>query len=439
MRLPRMLNFTVLMLILLVMSCTSCGGSETTPGGQPGPAGDVSAGLSGALPAPDSIKAANAWTGCGGSDFIAGLSQNVSTEGQYADFNPNCDPQQPDQAGLAWAIYALSGASTGSIVPSWTVPGKTPAQGAPIDTPSYYIGMGDLSRNRWDWYAEPPFLQLNVDAKLPDYLNGGSTLLIAIVVVGHDEKRLASLSQNTPSGGGLNLFFLHHSTGGGVIGGGVRQYIADYNALHTTAFEFWDHGYNGDGLHNASDGSAGCYNIPNDNTDPNGLHYLWTSTEADAAACRDQILANHNVIAFKSCFPASNIGSADDLQQYKDWYLAMLPVFDAHPDHVFVVMSTPPLHRLATNADNAARAREFANWLKSSEYLSGHPNVVCYDLFDALAQADDGSAAANMLRYDYEGDHAGDDSHPNYYANETVAPLFAQALIDASLGYSWPE
>ena len=33
----------------------------------------------------------------------------------------------------------------------------------------------------------------------------------------------------------------------------------------------------------------------------------------------------------------------------------------------------------ATEADNA---RAFANWLKSATYLSGHPNVVCFDLFD---------------------------------------------------------
>jgi hypothetical protein len=189
------------------------------------------------------------------------------------------------------------------------------------------------------------------------------------------------------------------------------------------------------------DGSAAGYNYggPCDNTDPDGLYYIWCSSEADAVATRNQILDNHEVIAFKSCFPASDIWDAAELQQRKDWYLAMRDVFDAHPDHVFVVMSTPPLHRLATNADNAARARQFANWLKSSAYLDGHLNVVCFDLFDALANADDGSATANMLRYAFEGSHDDSDSHPNAAANAAVAPQLAQFMIDSSLGYSWPE
>jgi len=230
-----------------------------------------------------------------------------------------------------------------------------------------------------------------------------------------------------------NLFFLHHSTGQGIIEGGVRDAVAAYNQAHGTHFEFWDHGYNGDGLTDADGNATGTsYNIPDDNTDPDGLYRLWCGADAEAVAARSQILDHHGVIAFKSCFPASAIPDAATLQQREDWYLEMRDVFDQHQDRVFVVMSTPPLHRLATNATEAANARAFADWLKSGAYLSGHPNVRCFDLFDLLAKADDGTATANMLRYEYEGDHHGDDSHPNALANQTVAPLFAQALIEAA-------
>lgn len=232
-----------------------------------------------------------------------------------------------------------------------------------------------------------------------------------------------------------NLFFLHHSTGDGlIVGGDMRGVIANYNATHATSFAFWDHGYNGDGLRDPDGNSLGVsYEIPGDNTNPDGLYYLWTSTEADAISCRNTILANHQVIAFKSCFPASDIPDADTLDQYKAWYLAMRDVFDQHPDRLFVVMSTPPLHRLATTATSANNARQFANWLKSSDYLSGHVNIVCFDLFNYLAGSD------NMLKYEYEGSHGDSDSHPNTTANQTVGPIFANFLITSALNYNAPN
>lgn len=234
-----------------------------------------------------------------------------------------------------------------------------------------------------------------------------------------------------------NLFFLHHSTGEGlIVEGDMRSIIAAYNAANGTNFQFWDHGYNGDGLRNPAGESTGTsYDIPDDNTDPDGLYNLWTSTENRYVAARNLILNNHEVIAFKSCFPASAIEDSAMLQQYINWYLAMRDFFDTRSDRLFIVMSTPPLHRLATNSTAAINARAFADWLCSDQYLSGHPNVRCFNLFDQLAQSNDGSAVANMLRYVYEGSHTNSDSHPNTFANQTVGPVFANFLCDAAAGY----
>jgi len=242
----------------------------------------------------------------------------------------------------------------------------------------------------------------------------------------------------TGGGGGelTNLFFLHHSTGNGLIeGGDMRGVIDTYNTDNGTAFDFWDHGYNAEGLRDADGAWTGAgYDIPGDNTDPDGLHTLWTTSNA----ARTAILANHEVIAFKSCFPASAITTPQMLDQYKAWYREMRDFFDTRPDRLFVVMSTPPLHRLATNLSEADRARAFADWLSSDQYLAGHPNVVCFDLFDALAQPDDGSVRRNMLLWDYEGSHSSSDSHPNALANQTVGPAFAYFLIDAAAAYDAP-
>ncbi len=233
-----------------------------------------------------------------------------------------------------------------------------------------------------------------------------------------------------------NLFFLHHSTGNGLIeGGDMRGVIDTCNTDNSTAFEFWDHGYNSEGLRDADGVWTGTsYDIPGDNTDPDGLHALWTTSNA----ARTAILANHEVIAFKSCFPASAITTPQMLDRYKAWYREMRDFFDTRPDRLFVVMSTPPLHRLATNLSEADRARAFADWLSSDQYLAGHPNVVCFDLFDALAGSDDGSVRRNMLLWDYEGSHSSSDSHPNALANQTVGPAFANFLIDAATAYDAP-
>lgn len=228
-----------------------------------------------------------------------------------------------------------------------------------------------------------------------------------------------------------NLFFLHHSTGNGlIVEGNMRGAIQAYNSANATAFAFWDHGYSSDGLRNpAGEDTGTSYGGPTDNTNPDGLHYIFTSSEAEAQSCRNQILNNHQVIAFKSCFPASEIPDAATLAQYQTYYLEMRTVFDQRPDRLFVVMSTPPLHRLATSSASAANARLFANWLKSADYLGGHSNVVCFDLFNYLADNN------NFLKYEYEGSHDNDNSHPNTLANQTVGPIFANFLMASALAY----
>ncbi len=247
----------------------------------------------------------------------------------------------------------------------------------------------------------------------------------------------------TEAGGGgggdgtlTNLFFLHHSTGEGFVDeGDMRGYIDAYNAANATSYELWDHGYNGEGLRDAEGVWTGTsYQIPDDNTDPDGLHRLWTTDNG----ARDAILENHQVIAFKSCFPASAIRDDDRLDEYKAWYRGIRDFCDTRPDRLFIVMSTPLLHRLSTNLTEADNARAFANWLKSGEYLSGHPNVVCFDLFDMLAHPDDGGVRRNMLRWEYEAAHNDGDSHPNQAANEVVGPALAQFMIDAAEAYSPP-
>jgi hypothetical protein len=141
-------------------------------------------------------------------------------------------------------------------------------------------------------------------------------------------------------------------------------------------------------------------------------------------------VVQHEVIAFKSCFPNSAVKSDEMQEQFQTWYLQMRDVMDQHPDHVFVLVTSPPLHPLATDADEARRARAIADWLKSDEYLTGHSNIFVFDFFDLLADPD-----THMLRAGYQIDPDESDSHPNRLANETIGPLFAEFIDEAVQTY----
>lgn len=85
----------------------------------------------------------------------------------------------------------------------------------------------------------------------------------------------------------------------------------------------------------------------------------------------------------------------------------------------------PPEIPFDTDPEAAARARALADWLTSDEYLSGHPNVFTFDLFDLLADP-----TTNTLRPGYQTDEH--DAHPNELANRAVGPLFV-SFIDRAV------
>ncbi len=229
---------------------------------------------------------------------------------------------------------------------------------------------------------------------------------------------------NDSKGNYTNIIFLHHSTGDNLIEqGGVRE-------LFTQAgYDFWDHSYNSPGLRDPSGKYTGySYNVPRDNTDPDGLAVIFSQRFYNLPLNTLSGLLQHEVIIIKSCFaPANHITSDQQLEQYKSWYLGMREVMDRHPDKLFIVVTSPPLNPAETNPAEAARARIFAQWLNSEEFLSGHLNVFTFDLFGNLAEDNPSATDYNMLRQAYRN---GDDSHPNQKANEVIGPVLVNYVID---------
>jgi hypothetical protein len=108
---------------------------------------------------------------------------------------------------------------------------------------------------------------------------------------------------------------------------------------------------------------------------------------------------------------------------------------DAYPNNKFIVWTLAPLHRLATNEQEAARAAEFVQWVKNTwlqEDEKEHPNIYIFDFFELVAEHDNApqNGKVNCLKYGYEKSHVSNDSHPNTAANAYVGPIFAQFIVN---------
>ncbi len=217
----------------------------------------------------------------------------------------------------------------------------------------------------------------------------------------------------------LRIIFMHHSTGENLIfQGGVIEGFA------SLGYEFWHHGYNGDGLSDENGNyTFSGWDVPGDNTDPDGWYEVFNQPVTDPPSNTFSHMLQYDVIIFKSCFPSSDIYDEDLFEAYRQYYLSIRDVMDQHPDKLFIPWTTPPLVPNSTDAENAARARRWSEYLTSDEYLEGHPNVAVFDIFSQWADEDDYLAA------EYRVDEW--DSHPNEIANQTVGPVFVSFVDEA--------
>ncbi len=223
------------------------------------------------------------------------------------------------------------------------------------------------------------------------------------------------------SGEPIRILFMHHSTGGNLIQQGrVRE------GLSALGYEFWDHGYNEEGLCGPDGSPTGTnFAVPDDNTDPDGWAAIFAQPVTDPPTNTLSYILGYDVILFKSCFPTSDITDEEMLSNYERYYLSIRDVIDQHPDKLFVAFTPPPLVPGATSPQNAVRARRWAAYLVSEGYGNGHPNLAVFDFFSLLADRD------GYLRAEYRSDEA--DSHPNDLANRTIGLVligFVHSLIE---------
>ena len=162
----------------------------------------------------------------------------------------------------------------------------------------------------------------------------------------------------------------------------------------------------------------------------------WPFSSDDSLA---DLVKDYDVVIMKHCYPASDIledtgdpdpsSSRQSIENYKAVYRLLRDEFDNNPDTLFIVWTLPPRHQLDGDSDEAARATEFSEWLKT-EWLEEdggtHSNIYVWDFREIVMDPE-----TNFLKYEYERDHSEGDSHPNSAANNVAGPLFAQFIVDS--------
>ncbi len=243
----------------------------------------------------------------------------------------------------------------------------------------------------------------------------------------------------------VNIILLHHSTGGNLYAEGeVEAWFANYNSTHGTNYQITERWY-----------PASPY--PGGENYPYDYWHLWVDSAfndlgRESLDYLTQETGDHpryDVIIFKHCFPGSDIlpdtGSPNiasdrkSLENYQLQYRALCEKFAEYPDTKFIVWTLAPLHRLATDATTAARAKQFADWVKNtwlSECGHDHSNISIFDFWGYAAESNPSPSEGevNTLRYIYERGHYDSDSHPNLLANQTIGPFFSEFVVQMITG-----
>jgi hypothetical protein len=238
--------------------------------------------------------------------------------------------------------------------------------------------------------------------------------LLAVFVACAAAVTCAAAPNPNPPAAPVKLVFIHHSTGENWLNDDHGKLCI---ALRNNNYFVSDTNY-GWGPADADVGS----DMIGDHTDlghwynwfagPHRDTYLAELFAESGQSCEYSRLATdpggpNQIVMFKSCFPNSKLyGSADDpvpaigenplrgqdagsgehtVANAKGIYVEILKYFATRPDKLFIAVTAPPLGEFETEADEAANARAFDNWLVQ-DWLKGYPqtNVFVFDFYNVL-------------------------------------------------------
>jgi hypothetical protein len=242
----------------------------------------------------------------------------------------------------------------------------------------------------------------------------------------HTDENVIALESTDPMSSSAKVIYLHHSTGGVIWEGGVQDTIEKYNAEHGTDYSITP-------LEFPKASPYGWNNYPYD------YWNIWVNHAGPSAYMEEPTLEmltqTYDVIVWKHCFPVSNIvadtGSPDvtssvkSLENYKLQYNALKEKMHEFPNKRFIVWTGAALVESQTNPAEAERAREFANWVKTTWDEPGD-NIYVWD----FRELETGGGLYLLP----ENAVSPSDSHPNSKFAASVAPLIGQRIIDVIEG-----
>lgn len=233
----------------------------------------------------------------------------------------------------------------------------------------------------------------------------------------------------------VNIIFLHHSTGKCIWEGGLSNFgkklgfdsdvvnwFDDYNDETGKNYKIQETDF-------PKKSPYGWNNYPFD------YYNIWVKNAGTQPFMEEQTLElltkKYDVIIFKHCYPVSSI-QADSttpdinsdkktLGNYKLQYEALKSKLLEFPETKFIVWTPTALVEKASNKDEAVRATEFSEWVKSIWDTKGD-NIYLWDFRDL--QVDGG------LFFKNEYAESELNSHPNAKFSKSVAPYFCNRIVD---------
>ncbi len=232
-----------------------------------------------------------------------------------------------------------------------------------------------------------------------------------------------------------NIIFLHHSTGNRIWRGDLSK-IADKLGFKGDVEKWFDHynkkkstNYNITEINFPKESPYGWNNYPYD------YYNIWVKNAGDKPYKEEPTLEmltkKYDVIIFKHCFPGSNIkpnngvpdinSNLKTLDNYKLQYHALKKKMLEFPNTKFIVWTQTAQLESQTTKEEAERANEFAEWVRTVWDTKGD-NIFIWDFREFQVEGG--------LYFKNEYADAINNSHPNKNFSSRVAPYFCQRIVD---------
>jgi hypothetical protein len=243
-----------------------------------------------------------------------------------------------------------------------------------------------------------------------------------------------------PEGERVKIIFLHHSTGENVWKGGVPRLFEKYNLENGTDYRIEERIF-------PKKSPYGWNNYPYD------YWKIWVENSGADPYLEEPTLeiltGEYDVIIFKHCFPVSDVlpdtGDPDisspekRLENYRLQYEALKKKMRGFPDTKFIIWTSAPrventslktriaefFRRRSPQKENAARSREFVEWVRSQWDEPGD-NIFVWDFFELA------TGGGNFIKKEYA--EAPGNSHPNGPFSQKAAAAFCGRIVDVIEG-----